>query len=151
MFYLVRFNKQNSDFLRQHYGHCSIRDSKFRCNIVSLTALNTTLIFSVSTAVVKWWNSGFRGSLFTALKKSSKKACTSKRLLSSPVNSGKYQRIFVSPDFNFSANKSVLFKNKIIETPLKTKLLTIVSNMFFDSSSLFVFLKHRTETHLAIN
>lgn len=115
-----------------------MRDSKFLCKIVSLTALKTYLIFSVSTAVVKWWNKGFFGSLLVDTKRFKIKSCTWTRSWLSPWNSGKKCRKSVSFDNNFFWSKSVLFKNKIIETPLKTRLLTIVSNIFWDSRSLFV-------------
>lgn len=38
--------------------HCSMMSLRFSCRIVSLTAWNTKRMFSVSMAVVKWWNSG---------------------------------------------------------------------------------------------
>ena len=123
------------------YHYWSISDSKFLCNIVSLTALNTTFIFSVSTAVVKWWKSGFLGSLFTDINISSIKFCTSFMECESPANCGKYQRTFVSGDLTFLSNKSVLFKNKIIDTPPNIMLLTIVSNIFLDSSNRLVLLQ----------
>ena len=40
--------------------HWSISISRFRCKMISLTELKTTLMFSVSTAVVKWWKRGLR-------------------------------------------------------------------------------------------
>lgn len=126
---------------RMNFCHCNIRDSRFRWRMVSLTALNTTLIFSVSTAVVKWWKRGLRGSRFTQRKNSTRNSCTSSSFLSFPENVGKNHLIFVSPDFSFSASRSVLFRNKIIDTPLNTRLFTMVSNMFFDSSNRFVRLK----------
>lgn len=116
-------------------------DCKFRRKMVSFTALNTTLMFSVSTAVVKWWNKGLRGSLLAFRKYSMRKSCTSIKLLSFPAKSGKNQRMFVSPDFSFSASKSVLFRNRMMETSLKIWLFTMVSNIFFDSSKRFVRLK----------
>jgi len=118
----------------------SMRDSKFRCRIVSFTALKTTLIFSVSTAVVKWWNNGFLGSRLTETNISRIKFCTSFMECGSPVNCGKYKRTFVSCDLTFLSSKSVLFKNKIIETPQNIMLFTIVSNIFLDSSNLLVLL-----------
>ena len=44
--YFVACNK------KEHF-HCNIRVSRFRWSIVSFTELKTTVIFSVSTAVVK--------------------------------------------------------------------------------------------------
>lgn len=40
-------------------GHCSMMSLRFSCRMVSLTAWKTKRMFSVSTAVVKWWKSGF--------------------------------------------------------------------------------------------
>lgn len=40
-------------------GHCSMISLRFSCRMVSLTAWKTKRMFSVSTAVVKWWKSGF--------------------------------------------------------------------------------------------
>lgn len=116
----------------------SISDSKLRCKMVSLTALKTTFMFSVSTAVVKWWNRGFLVSLLAETKKSSIKCWTSFIECGSPLNWGKNQRIFVSSERTFLSSKSVLFKNNMIDTPLKNMLLTMVSNIFLDSSNLFV-------------
>ena len=80
--------------------HCSMRDCRFRWRMVSFTALNTTLMFSVSTAVVKWWNRGLRGSFFTETNRSRVNFCTSARLWGSPGNCGKYHLIFVSWDWS---------------------------------------------------
>lgn len=120
----------------RHY--CSMSDCRLRWRIVSFTALKTTLMFSVSTAVVKWWKSGFLGSLFTDTNMSNMKLCTSFMECESPLNCGKYQWTSVSGDLTFLSRRSVLFRNKIIETLPKIILLTIVSNMFLDSSSLLV-------------
>lgn len=40
------------------FSHCSIMSLRFSCRMVSLTAWKTKRMFSVSMAVVKWWNSG---------------------------------------------------------------------------------------------
>lgn len=116
----------------------SMSDCKLRWRIVSLTALKTTLIFSVSTAVVKWWKSGFLGSLFTDTNMSRMKFCTSFMECESPLNCGKYQRTSVSGDLTFLSSRSVLFRKRMIDTLPKIMLFTIVSNIFLDSSSLLV-------------
>lgn len=53
-----QFKSQRSRRL-QREGHCSMISLRFSCRMVSFTAWKTKRIFSVSTAVVKWWNSGF--------------------------------------------------------------------------------------------
>lgn len=124
--------------LTQTRCHASMSDSRFLWRIVSLTALNTTLIFSVSTAVVKWWNNGFLGSLFTLVNIAKMNAWTSAKLRGSPENWGKYVRKSDSPEQTFCVSRSVLFRNKMIDTPRNTRLLTIVSNMLRDSSKRLV-------------
>ena len=42
----------------KHRYHCNIKLLILFCRIVSLVAEKTNLMFSVSTAVVKWWKSG---------------------------------------------------------------------------------------------
>jgi hypothetical protein len=96
------------------------------------------LIFSVSTAVVKWWNNGFLGSLFTLVNIAKMNAWTSAKLRGSPENWGKYVRKSDSPEQTFCVSRSVLFRNKMIDTPRNTRLLTIVSNMLRDSSKRLV-------------
>lgn len=132
------------------YFYCSINDCKFRRNIVSLTALKTTLIFSVSTAVVKWWKSGLRTSFLTFLKKSNKNACTSVKFHGSPLNSSKMLLMLDCLFLSFSSSRSVLFKNNIMETFWNITLLTIVSNMFLDSFNRFVFLKQKKQKQSSI-
>ncbi len=114
---------------------------KFFRKMVSLTALKTALIFSVSTAVVKWWYSSFSLLRFTRSKKLTRNACTASKLCESPLNSGKYQLMSVSRFFNFSSSRSALFRNKMNETFLKITLFMIVSKMFCDSTKRFVSLE----------
>lgn len=97
-------------------------------------------MFSVSTAVVKWWYRAFFGSLLTLINKYRINFWTSSIEWLLPLNWGKYQRISVSGFFTFFFSRSYLFKNKIIETLLNITLLTIVSNISRASSNLFVFL-----------
>ena len=58
----------------QRKGHCSMMSLRFSCRMVSLTAWKTKRMFSVSTAVVKWWNSGFPRFLLLRLKDCTRKA-----------------------------------------------------------------------------
>lgn len=39
--------------------YCNMSDFKLSCRMVSFTAWKTNFIFSVSIAVVKWWNNAF--------------------------------------------------------------------------------------------
>lgn len=58
----------------QREGHCSMISLRFSCRMVSLTAWKTKRMFSVSTAVVKWWKSGFPRFLLLRLKDCTRKA-----------------------------------------------------------------------------
>ncbi|KAF3853822.1 hypothetical protein F7725_014510, partial [Dissostichus mawsoni] len=96
---------------------------RLSCRMVSLTSRNTSLMFSVLMAVVKWWYRGFTvASRLLARKHSTMNAWTSGRLCSCPVYSG----------------KSVLLRKRMMETLMKTRLLTMVSKMSSDSRSRLV-------------
>lgn len=116
--------------------YCSIRDFKLSCNIVSFTAWNIKVMFSVSMAVVKWWKSGFVLSRLRSSKSPNMKFCTSCKQWGSPWKSLKVSLILTY--LTFSANKSVLLRKSIMDTFQNVLLLIIVSNMSHDSKSLFV-------------
>lgn len=96
-------------------------------------------MFSVSTAVVKWWYNGFLGSLLTPENIATMNACTSCIECEFPANWGKYQRISVSGLATFFSNKSYLLRKSMMDTLPKIILLTMASKMSRASSSLFVF------------
>lgn len=113
----------------------------FLCKIVSLVSAKTCLMFSVSMAVVKWWNMDLEASLVRLLNISTSNFLTSSNLRESEVDgnvSGKYS--LISERRILPSNKSILLKNKIIETLSKVLLLTMASKTSHDSISLLVFL-----------
>ena len=102
------------------------------CNMVSLTAAKTYLIFSVSVAVVKWWKSARSRFRRTLSNMSSRKHWTSLMSRGSPPKWGKYR--LKSECGNFSLNRSVLLRKRMIETSLKHLLFTMVSKILQLSS-----------------
>ena len=106
--------------------------------MVSFTAWKTNFIFSVSMAVVKWWNSAFDLSRRLLSNMCSMNCCTSLSLWGFPSKFGKKSLMFVVE--TFFSSKSVLFKNNIIDTLLKNLLFTMVSKMLHDSTSRLVVL-----------
>lgn len=60
-------------------GHCSIISLRFSCRMVSFTAWKTKRMFSVSTAVVKWWKSGFPRFLLLRLNNCTRNAWKKQR------------------------------------------------------------------------
>ena len=68
--------------------HWSIKDRRFSWSIVSLTSWKTSLMFSVSMAVVKWWKRGLARSLRRESKLCNRNAFTSSMLCGSPVKLG---------------------------------------------------------------
>ena len=95
-------------------------------------------MFSVSIAVVKWWNSALDLSrrLLSNICKINR--WTSASLCGSPWKFGKKFLILVC--FTLLSSKSVLFKKSITETLEKNLLFTIVSKMLQDSTSRLVIL-----------
>lgn len=125
-------------------NYCNINNCKFLFKIVSLTELKTTLMFSVSTAVVKWWYKDLPGVRLTSVNMVKINLCTSWIECEFPENCGKYQRISVSGFATFFTRRSYLLRKSIIETLSNTLLLIIVSNTYLDSSSLFVRLSSKS-------
>ena len=113
-----------------------MRDLRLSPSIVSRTAWKTNLMFSVSTAVVKWWNSGRVRTARRSSNSLSSNCWTSFRNFELPKNLGK--KWLMSETSTFSASKSVLFRKRITETCAKHLLLTIVSKMLQDSMRRFV-------------
>ena len=95
-------------------------------------------MFSVSIAVVKWWNNGFDLSRRRSSNNPNMKFCTSSKQWGSPSKSGKESLILII--LTFSSRRSVLFKNRIIDTLENVLLLMMVSKMSHDSTNLLVFL-----------
>lgn len=106
--------------------------------MVSFTAWKTNLMFSVSMAVVKWWKRAFDLSLLLLSNICKIKFCTSSILWGSPWKAGK--KSFILVYLIFSKSRSVLFRNRMIDTLAKNLLLTIVSKILHDSTSRFVVL-----------
>ena len=100
--------------------------------MVSFTAMKTYFIFSVSVAVVKWWNNALSLFLLTLSNISKRKDCTSLMSSGSPWKFGRYSWKFERA--SFSPSRSVLLRNRMMETSLKHLLLTMVSKMLQLSS-----------------
>lgn len=111
--------------------HCSMSLFKFSSNIVSLTAWKIFLMLLVSTAVVKWWNSALLRSRRLMSNMLSMNACTVVRSVLSPAKFGNH--VLMLTCLILCSSKSVLFRNKMIDTLEKCLWLTIVSKMLHDS------------------
>ena len=136
--YVQRTTRDRLEYISIRYFYCNMRACRFCPRIMSLTAWNTKRMFSVSVAVVKWWNRALLRSRRRLSNICNRKSCTSLKLCGSPWKLGKYSLIEVR--FTFSSSKSVLFKKRITETFTKNLLFTIVSNISHDSTSLLVIL-----------
>lgn len=112
-----------------HYSIIMVR--RLFWSMVCLTAWNTKRMFSVSTAVVKWWKSGFVRHRLRESSRLSSKFCTSVNSCGLPRNCGKYDATFTSLIFNSS--RSVLLRKRMMDTCENDLLLTIVSKMLHDS------------------
>lgn len=116
------------------------------CRIVSRVASNTNFMFSVSTAVVKWWKRAWERSFLRELKSSTSNFWTSSSLFGSARGgnwSGKWSLMLETLIFSFS--KSVLLRKRMMDTFANVLLLTMASKMSQDSTRRFVLLSSRRD------
>lgn len=132
--WLIRYEHNNPAFCIA--AHWSINMLIFSCRIVSFTAWKTKFIFSVSTAVVKWWKSGLVRTILRSSKSANSNCWTCLRSCGLPANFGNVS--FMLMRFTFSASRSVLLRKSMMETSTNVLLLTIASKMLHDSTRRFV-------------
>ena len=132
----MRFDRCITHVVTSSSRQWSIRSSIFLRKIVSFTAWNTKRMFSVSTAVVKWWKKGRVRSRRRELNNSNWNFWTASNDWLLPLNCGKNSWILTR--CIFCSSRSVLLRKRMMETLVKARLLTIVSKMLHDSTKRFV-------------